>query len=240
MMTRYNGIMENFEETEIRSESDVAVDVEGEGEETESLADRPTLREDSRTRARSRIIQGALIAMASSGLDATIDEVAQASGVSRRTVFRHFSSHGELMAASISQGLNVLGAHLPDPPSERSDVEQWLVTTVVTMHEVIRRLLGRAFWDIHIDRPGTPEEVVAAIDDIAIQRRRVAGELTAASWAAVGGHGEPPRVVIDAFAQQVSGFATYALPEKSAQETGTLSARMLWLVLQDARSTQRP
>ncbi|MGC1420317.1 MAG: TetR/AcrR family transcriptional regulator [Acidimicrobiales bacterium] len=227
-MTRYNGNMDNRADSLVPNSNDEVAD--------ESLTStlRPSLREDSRDRARARIIQGALRAVAASGLDATIDEIAEAAGVSRRTVFRHFASHGELIAASISQGLSVLGTHMPATPQPGTDVQVWLTGAVVTVHQVIRQLLGRAFWDIHIDRPGTPQEVIAAIDDIAIQRRRFSGSLARSAWEALEGRGEPPRFVVDAFAQQVSGFATYALPQCSAQETGELSARILWLVLQQA------
>ena len=226
-MSRYNGNMEIIENDEDQLEGDDFDDL------TSSTL-RPTLREDSRSRARARIIQGALVALASSGLDATIEEVAEAAGVSRSTVFRHFPSHGDLIAASINQGLNVLGNHFPEPPSPGTDIQQWLCDTVVILHTVVRELLGRAFWDIHIDRPGTPSEVVAAIDNIATQRQRFAHELASCTWVALGGEGDVPGWVADTFSLQVSGFATNALPQYSAQETGRLSARILWIVLADA------
>jgi AcrR family transcriptional regulator len=227
-MTRYDGNMDKRADSLVPNSNDEAAD------ESFTSTLRPSLREDSRDRAQDRIIKGALRALASSGLDATIDEIADAAGVSRRTVFRHFASHGELMAASISQGLIVLNAHTPATPEPGTDVQAWLTDSVITLHDAIRRLLGRAFWDIHIDRLGTPPEVIGAIDDIMIQRKRITGGLAQSAWDALEGRGEPPRFVLDAFAQQVSGFATYALPQLSAQETGRLSARILWLVLNEA------
>ncbi len=232
-MTRYNGIMESVKDTSDQSASDL------EPAPATTSALRPSLREDSRSRASTRIIQGALVAMARSGLDVTIDEVADTAGVSRRTVFRHFASHGELIAAAISQGLSVLGTHMPSVPPPGTDLESWLSDSVVTLHTVTRQLLGRAFWDIHIDRPGTPQEVIAAVEEIAIQRKRFAEGLAGAAWTAMGGENRPPRWVIDSFSQQVSGFATYALPRYSAQETGQLSARILWLVLGAALEEQK-
>lgn len=226
-MSRYNGNMDFVDLNEDQLDED-------DFDETSSSALRPTLREDSRSRARTRIIQGALVALATSGLDATIEEVAEAAGVSRRTVFRHFPSHGDLIAASIHQGLNVLGNHMPEPPPPGTDIQQWLCDTVIILHTVVRELLGRAFWDIHIDRPGTPSEVVAAIRDIAAQRKRFANTLASVTWDALGGEGDVPGWVVDTFSLQVSGFATNALPQYSAQETGRLSARILWIVLAEA------
>src|ERR1039458_5917585 len=143
-MTRYNGTMESLEVPSDQSASDL------ESASATTPAQRPSLREDSRSRASTRIVQGALVAMARAGLDATIDEGADPAGVSRRTMFRHFASHGELIAAAISQGLSVLGTHMPSVPSPESDVEAWLTDSVVALHQVTRQLLGRAFWDIHI------------------------------------------------------------------------------------------
>jgi AcrR family transcriptional regulator len=226
-MSRYYGIMDFIEVNEDQLEED-------EFDELSSSALRPTLREDSRSRARKRIIHGALLAVASSGLDATIEEVAEAAGVSRRTVFRHFPSHGELIAASIHQGLSVVGTHIPEPPAPGTDIQQWLCDTVVLLHTVVRQLLGRAFWDIHVDRPGTPNEVIAAIEDIALQRKHFAGELASCAWIALGGDGDVPGWVVDAFLLHASGFAANAFPKYSAEETGQLSARILWVVLAEA------
>jgi AcrR family transcriptional regulator len=226
-MSRYNGAMDFRENVEGHQE----IDKFG---ETTSLNQRPSLRDDSRSRARARIIQGALVALATFGLGATIEEVAEAAGVSRRTVFRHFPSHGELLAASIYQGLSALDNHAPQPPSPGTDIEQWLIDSVVVLHTAVRELLGRAFWDIHIDRPGTPSEVKAAIDVIAVERKRFAGQLATSTWTALGGEGAVPSWVADTFSVQVSGFATNALPQYSAEETGRLSARILWIVLAEA------
>ena len=199
---------------------------------------RPSLRDDARSQARTRIIEGAIVAIAASGLDATIDEVASAAGVSRRTVFRHFANHGELIAATIDEGLRYLGSHLPSAPPPGVDTQTWLSESVVILHDQTRRLLGRAFWDIHIDRPHQPVEVTQALADVVTYRYRFARQFTDSAWLAVGGVGEPPQWVIDAFTFHVSGFAAFALGKYDAQETGQLSARILWLVLMSALEEQ--
>jgi AcrR family transcriptional regulator len=200
---------------------------------------RPSLRDDARSQARTRIIEGAMVAIAASGLDATIDEVALAAGVSRRTVFRHFASHGELIAATINEGLRYLGTHLPSAPPPGVDTQTWLSESVVVLHDQTRRLLGRAFWDIHIDRPDQPVEVTEALLDVVTFRYHFARQFTDSAWLAVGGTGEPPQWVIDAFTFHVSGFAAFALGKYDAQETGQLSARILWLVLKSALKEQK-
>jgi AcrR family transcriptional regulator len=180
-----------------------------------------------------------MIAIAASGLDATIDEVADAAGVSRRTVTRYFATHGELIAATIDEGLTFIGTNIPDAPPVSADVEAWLTDALVNLHQVTRQLLGRAFWDIHIDRPNTPKEVTDALAKVVVERYRFAGDLARTAWLAAGGTLDPPTWVVDAFTFHVSGFATFALAKYSATETGQLSARILWLVLTSAVDEQR-
>jgi AcrR family transcriptional regulator len=199
---------------------------------------RPSLREDARSQARSRIIDGAMIAIAESGLDATIDEVALRAGVSRRTVFRHFASHGELIAATIDEGLRYLGSHLPTSPPPGVETRTWLNESVITLHDQTRRLLGRAFWDIHIDRPHQPAEVTAALLDVVAFRYGFARQFSDAAWHAVGGISQTPQWVTDAFTFHISGFAAFALNKNSAEESGQISARILWVVLMSALQEQ--
>ena len=64
---------------------------------------RPTPDQEARTLARARIIGGVLAALAAHGLEATVDEVAESAGVSRRTCSADFETHGELLAAAIDE-----------------------------------------------------------------------------------------------------------------------------------------
>ncbi len=207
---------------------------EGAGEQERgaiSAPRRPSLGEETRALARARIIQGAVASLAVSGLDATVDEVAEAAGVSRRTVFRHFATHGELIAAAVAEGLRVIEARIPGPPAPGDDVEQWLVNTAVTMHEIYSEFVGRAFWDVHIVRPGMAPAVAAALAEVSSLRKRYATQLASAAWEALGGTGTPPDWVIDAFMLQLSAFATNAMATYSSQKAGEVSARILWVVL---------
>lgn len=203
-------------------------------EVTDHSEDRPSLREDARERARARIVEGASKVMARSGLDATIEEVADEAGVSRRTVFRYFSSHAEVVVAAIEASLRTLAERLPRAPEPGDDVREWLTATMITMHELVRRLAGRAFWDIQAPRSGLAPEVLSALEGIAPARRQHTSHLAASAWAALGGPGIVPRWVEDAFEVHASGFATYATLRYSAAETGRLSGRILWEVLNAA------
>ncbi|MDE3064643.1 MAG: TetR/AcrR family transcriptional regulator [Acidobacteriota bacterium] len=203
-------------------------------EVTDRSEDRPSLREDARERARARIVGGACIALARSGLDATIDEIAEEAGVSRRTVFRHFSSHSELVVAAIEASLRSIEERLPRAPEPGDDVREWLMDSMISMHELVRRIAGRAFWDIHAPHSGLAPEILSALEAVAPNRRQLTSHLAADAWAALSGSGRVPQWVEDAFEVHASGFATYATLRYSAAETGRLSGRILWEVLKAA------
>lgn len=200
---------------------------------------RLSLSEESNQRARARIIDGAMAILAESGLEGTVDEVARAAGVSRRTVFRHFASHGELFAAAINELWHVIDDRIPDPPSPGADVEVWLLATAEAMHELLRQFVGRAFWDIHVDRPGYSPEVAEALAVMTAERRRHAVNLAGGTWTALGGRGPVAPWVVDAFILQLSGFATNAMADYDAKEAALVSARILSAVLVSTLQEQR-
>ena len=199
-----------------------------------SAGDRPTLGEETRAVARARIILGATVALAQQGLDVTVDEVAEAAGVSRRTVFRHFATHGELIVAAIGELYRIIDSRIPGPPAPGADVRAWLTEAAVDLHDISRQVIGRAFWDVHVARPGTSPEVTAALSELTVRRDRYAHDLATAAWRALGGKRVPPQWVIDAFVLQLSAFATNALAAYDTEEAGRVSAQILWVVLSAA------
>lgn len=204
---------------------------------TDDVTARSTLRDESRERARSRILQGALSAIATLGLDVTIDDVAGAACVSRRTVFRLFNTHTEVLVAAVTLMLEELTARVPAPPTPGADVQTWLVASSISVHEALREIVGRAFWDVHVARPGIDQATTVALGDLSAFREQVTFNIAASAWHALGESGEPELWVKEAFSMQLSGFATNVLATHSAQEAGRISARILWAVLTDARNS---
>ncbi len=180
-----------------------------------------------------------MTALAASGLDATVDEVAHAAGVSRRTIFRHFANQGELILATLIEVRRRLDEGMPGPPPPGADIETWLTESVVKAHELFRTLIGRFFWDLYTERHHVSPEVTARISGAMALRQRYAKLFADGAWQALGGEGETPTWVRDSCALHSSGFATNAFPAYSAGETGQLCARLLWLTLTTALDEQR-
>jgi len=200
--------------------------------------ERPPLRAQQRSVADARILEGAMAVFAEKGLDGTVDDVAEAAGVGRKTVFRHFASHGELFAAVIARVMQIYEEELTGLASMDDGRERWLESTAAALHAMNRRLLGRGFWDIHVRRPGTSLEVLAAISERYGRRREFLETLANAAWRAKGGEGRPPRWVADAFVVLLSAFATNAMESYEVEDAGELSARILLAVLSDAIEEQ--
>ena len=194
---------------------------------------RPTLGEETRAVIRARIVQGAATALAAGGFDTTVEDIAAAAGVGRRTVFRHFATHDEVLAAAVAEMIDNYERLMPGPPVPGADLETWLRETAVTFHDLNARLMGRAFWDLNVERPG--------ISPVDRDRRRVgyATQIARYAWHAAGGAGRPPSWVVDAFALQVSGFATNCLTGYSAEKAGRVSARILSAVLATALAEEQ-
>lgn len=179
------------------------------------------------------------------GFDATVEEIAQLSGVSPRTIFRHYVSHDRLIAATVKDMFEACGRYpieglprlvddldgwLEGLPRSIDDLDRWLEHLAVTIHTRSARIFGRAFWDIHAPNGKATE----AMSEVAELRRKYrlqgVGYLAALAWNSAGGTGAPPEEVVLAFALNLSAFTTQALMidfDRNPAEVGVLTADIL-------------
>ena len=129
------------------------------------------LSEELRDVVRTRVLRAARKVLAERGLATTVDEVAVAAGVSRRTVFRHFTTREQLLADAIRDGLRSYAGHLPR--AERgTDIEEWLTEILVAAHRLNAKN-GRIYWELHALGPELEGELAA----VAAERRAGRGRL---------------------------------------------------------------
>ena len=84
------------------------------------------------------------------GFDATVDEIAQVSGVSPRTIFRHYASHDQLIVATVKDMCEACGRKpIEGLPSPTDDLDGWIEGVALTIHTRNAEIFGEAFWDIH-------------------------------------------------------------------------------------------
>jgi len=202
------------------------------------MSDNPaSLADEQRDLARERILRAARQVLAERGLATTVDDVAEAAGVSRRTVFRHFATREGLFGAAIRDGLRKYGDHLPAPPGPDDDIHDWLLEVLLAAHRLNARN-GRIYWELSALEPDLTGELAAAAAERRERRRRFAAAVTKVVWDAGGRRGKPPVWLIDAFAVHLSGFTTQSLAGdfgRTPDEVARVSARVLEACLTAAR-----
>jgi AcrR family transcriptional regulator len=191
------------------------------------------------------------------GFDATVDEIAEVSGVSPRTIFRHYASHDRLIAETVRDMFEESGRY-PDVGSPRdvddiaswidtlpqqvADVDGWLEALAVTIHTRMAEVFGTAFWDIYAPpRPGS--EALAEVAELCrVYRLRGMHYMAAIAWRSAGGAGEPPEDLTLAFALHLSAHSTQALMrdfDRTPAQIGALTADILKTLVQRAVQAQR-
>jgi AcrR family transcriptional regulator len=189
--------------------------------------------------ARSRILRAAGAVLAERGLSATVDDVAGAAGVNRRTVFRHFATRDGLFAAAIREGVRRYAVQVPAPP-EHDDLRAWLLDLLLVVHRLNARN-GRVYWELAVLGPhALSGELADAAVERQESRRHFAVAVTNRMWHARSGRGEPPTWLVDAVAVHLSGFTTQSLTGdfgRTPEEVATVSAQVLEAALAAALPT---
>src|SRR5271170_114401 len=86
-----------------------------------------SLADEKRELTQARIAQAAMEVVARRGFDATVEEIAQLSGVSPRTIFRHYVSHDRLIAETVKDMFEACGRYpIEGLPRLVDDVDGWI------------------------------------------------------------------------------------------------------------------
>ena len=195
----------------------------------------PSLADEQREVAQTRIMRAAGAVLAARGLAATVEDVAEAAGVSRRTIFRHFATRDALFVAVIRAGVRRYGEQIPEPPAD--DLRDWLAELLAVTHR-LNAGNGRVFWDLVGPRAREQSAELAVVAaECRDSRNRFAVTVTDLMWRARGGSGRPPHWLVDAVAVQLSGFTTASLGGdlgRSPEEVARVSARVIEAALTSA------
>lgn len=189
-----------------------------------------SLIEEQRDVARTRIVRAAQRKLAVRGLATTVDDVASAAGVSRRTVFRHFTTREHLFAVAIRAVMQSYADHLPAAPEgDAADVDGWLRDVLHTAHRLNARN-GRIYWELSALDADLPGELATVGAERRNARRRFAYGVTRVVWESRGGSGEPPVWLTDTVAVHLSGFTTQSLAgdfDRTPDEVAAVSFRVI-------------
>jgi len=196
----------------------------------------PSLIDEQRELAQARILRAAGVALAARGLAATVDDVAEAAGISRRTIFRHFATRDALFVAVIRAGVRRYGEQIPAPPAD-DDLRSWLAELLEVTHR-LNASNGRVFWDlVGVRAEDLSADLALVAKECRDSRNRFAATVTELMWRTRGGPGAPPRWLVDAVAVQLSGFTTQSLAGdagRSPDEVAHVSAQVIEAALASA------
>lgn len=146
------------------------------------------------------------------GLDVTMDELAAASGVARRTLFRHYGSRETLVARAVALGIRRYGENLPEADG---DWRAWLHDLCRSAHKMQARY-GPGYWEL-TSRTDLPAEVRAVEADRRTARRRAMGRIAHRLWSRAGGPGDPPAEVVAGVSAHLSPRFTQAVVVEAGQ-----------------------
>lgn len=196
---------------------------------TEDAGCAASLADEQRDVARSRILRAARLVLAERGLAATVDDVADAAGVSRRTVFRHFATRDGLFVAAIRESVRRYAQQIPPVP-EHDDLRSWLLDLLTVTHRLNARN-GRIYWELAVLAPDDlSDELAEAAAERRASRKRFAVNVTRHIWQARGGPGEPPPWLVDAVSVHLSAFSTQSLAGdfgRAPEDVATVSAHVI-------------
>jgi AcrR family transcriptional regulator len=201
----------------------------------------PSLAAEQRELARARIVRAAGSVLAARGLAATVDDVAEAAGVSRRTIFRHFATRDALFVTVIRAGIRRYAEQIPAPPAG-GDLRDWLAELLAVTHR-LNAGNGRVFWDLVGLRAADLSGALAMVaEECRDSRNRFAASVTGLLWRARHGLGQPPRWLVDTVAVQLSGFTTQSLAGdlgRSPDEVALVAAEVIEAALGSATAQSR-
>jgi TetR/AcrR family transcriptional regulator of autoinduction and epiphytic fitness len=168
-----------------------------------------SLADEQRELVRARILRAAGSVLAARGLAATVDDVAEAAGVSRRTIFRHFMTRDALFVAVIRAGIRRYAEQISPPGDD--DLRGWLREMLAVTHK-LNTGNGRVFWDlVGVQAADMSHDLAMVAAECRDSRNRFAVSVTGLLWQARGGRDQPPEWLVDAVAVQLSGFTTQSL-----------------------------
>jgi AcrR family transcriptional regulator len=200
---------------------------------TQAIFYAPSLIDEQREVAQVRILRAAGVALAARGLAATVDDVAEAAGISRRTIFRHFATRDALFVAVIRAGVRRYAEQIPAPPPD-DDLRGWLVELLEVTHR-LNASNGRVFWDlVGVRAADLSADLALVAEECRESRNRFAASVSELMWRARGGPGPPPQWLVDAVAVQLSGFTTQSLAGdagRSPDEVAHVSAQVIEAIL---------
>ncbi|CUU56970.1 regulatory protein, tetR family [Parafrankia irregularis] len=183
-----------------------------------TVTERP-LAEAKRQAALDHVLTAARRFVIENSLDATMDQLAEASGVSRRTLFRLFGTREKLIASGFRTAMD---AYLRELPAYEGGTEHWLRATCEAAHRM-NDSIGPGYWEL-ASRSELPPDLAAVQADLLHQWHSRISEITQTLWQASGGGQDPPAKLVTTVSAHLSSHFTAAVVTDARRDWQTASA----------------
>jgi AcrR family transcriptional regulator len=166
-----------------------------------------TISEAKRQAAADHLLAATRKLVGERGLDVTMDQIAEASGVSRRTLFRHFETRERLIAAAVASGVQRYGERLP--AFDGGDWHAWLHDTCEAVHRM-NASYGPGYWQL-TTRADLPAEIATVERQRRAARRSGMSRIAETAWRGAGHRGNAPKEVTATVLAHLSAHFTAAV-----------------------------
>ncbi|MCK9902103.1 hypothetical protein CC117_20515 [Parafrankia colletiae] len=176
------------------------------------------LAEAKRQAALDHVLTAARRFVIENGLDATMEQLAEASGVSRRTLFRLFGTREKLVASAFS---TAMVNYMQNLPGYDGEVEGWLRSTCEAAHRM-NAAIGPGFWEL-MSRSDLPPEFDAVQRSLRQDWRVRTADIARLSWQGLGRLGETPDELLVTVGAHLSSHFTAAVVTDAGRTWQTAS-----------------
>jgi AcrR family transcriptional regulator len=177
----------------------------------QAVVDIDDLLDNPKSLTRYRVLRAARPLLATRGLAVSMDDIAEAAGVSRRSLFRHFESRDALVAAALESTIDNFDNELTDALAADGDMHDWL-SAIARRSFMVQLTAGLGYWQL---ASATDDELPSELAAVNRRRRETRQQLTTVmaqtAWRRAGGRTRCPTIVADAVALTISTFTTQSL-----------------------------
>ncbi|MBH0775527.1 TetR/AcrR family transcriptional regulator [Nocardia bovistercoris] len=179
----------------------------------------PQLSEAKRQAAIDHVLTAARQYVCANGIDVTMDQLAEAAGVSRRTLFRMFGTRERLVATAYQIEVE---RYLHALPAFDGDTDAWLRATCDTAHRM-HTSVGPGHFDL-VARSDLPPELAALRRATRLAWQSRIADITATLWRAHGHDSPAPDVLLATVGAHLNAHFTEAVFTAVNRDWHTASA----------------
>lgn len=197
---------------------------------------------DARSTQRLRVLRAARQLIAERGLGVSMEEIADAAGIARRTLFRHVDRRDVLIADALTSSLDWYESAVIESAAADAPFEEWLEALLLSIHRLHQKA-GRGLWQLAAaSDDDLPEPVRAVNRRRRARRRQVTKAIAATAWERARGVGPCPPILVEACALTISSFATRSMIDdlgRDARSVAHTSAAMLSALIREQKRSPR-